>query len=437
MSKVFIRQLDASSGERRIPDQFYAFCHGRGYPLKAHIASRLIFCLVVFITLIFSNSYVFCDAPPVSDNQLLKAFLDKVFLTMDEHYYLPVSRKIYDRFVEEYPAERLKILNQINKKARDFKHLGAGLLVNQLKSPSDKFTNFVPSEKSKAFKSSAYAVTEDLGIEGKKTKEGFVLSRVQKHSEAFEKGVRSHDTLLKIDGRSLDRMDELEINRELSPVVGTKKRLEIYFRAAQKTMEITLESKSYFKETVSVIPSGIPGVLVIKIEHFNQKTGTDFADELSGYGLERVKHLVMDLRDNGGGPPLAAREILGYFLPKDDLLFAIARKKMRPVMLTAPSQPLQYHGPVTLLINKKTGSAAEMFSGMMQAKKIADLVGEKTAVATYLKSIYDFEDGSLIFMITSLTFFYDRRVFPADGLTPDTVLAGETDGLSFVLDKIR
>ena len=407
------------------------------YKMTACSAKLSLNVFIIFITLMIPSTYVFCGENLSPEDLQLRRFLSKVYETMDEHYYLPVSRDVYEEFLDHYPAGRLLEINQKNKQAHDFTHLGAGLLVNKLKSPLDKFTNFVPSEKTKEFKSNAYAVTEDLGIEGSKTKAGFEITKVQKHSEAFEKGIRTGDILLKIDGLALSAMDETQIRKELTPPLGTKKRLEIFFGTSKTSREITLESKSYFKETVSVTDSGIPGVLVIKLTHFNQKTCDDFSSEMSRYGPVKIKHLVLDLRDNGGGPPLAAREILGFFLPKDDLLFAVARKKKRPVMLTAPSQPLSYHGPVTILVNHKTGSAAEMFSGLMQAKKMADLAGERTAGATYLKSIYDFEDGSMIFMITSLTFFYDRRVFPPDGLTPDTVLTHETDSLRFVLDKIR
>ena len=374
---------------------------------------------------------------PVNENGRLAAFLAKVYETMDDHYYLPVSKAVYDDFLKNYTAERLMGLNKKTRQAGDYVHLGAGLLVNKLKSPSDRFTNFVPSEKTKEFKSNAYAVTEDLGIEGKKTAAGFEITKVEKHCEAFEKGVRPGDILLKIKGRSVNDMTEEEIRKALSPELGLVASFQFFFQATKKTAEITLESKSYFKETVSVTDSGIPGILVIKISHFNQKTSEDFSEKMSSYGLPRIKHLVIDLRDNGGGPPLAAREILGFFLPPNDPLFAIARKKKKPVMLMAPSQDVSYRGSATVLVNKKTGSAAEMFSGILQAKKIAKLTGQKTAGATYLKSIYDFEDKSMIFMITSLTYLYDRRVYPPDGLTPDITVGGDEDSLRVTLDKLR
>ncbi len=375
------------------------------------------------------------DAPATDDNALLRAFLSKVFQTMDEHYYLPVSNTIYEEFLANYPAARLKQFNQKSKQANNFMHLGAGLLVNKLKSPTDKFTNFLPSEKTKEFKATAYAVTEDLGLEGVKVATGFSIIKVQRYCQAYDEGVRSGDILTHINGSAVTQMDETAILKALSPPLGTIVRLVFITQTTSKVLEIQLESKSYFRETVTAIDSGLPGVLILKISHFNRKTSDNFSEQLSTYGVPQIKRLILDLRDNGGGPPLAAREILGFFLPQDDLLFAIARKKQRPVMLTAPAQPVSYKGLITILVNHETGSAAEMFSGILQTKKIAQLIGQKTAGATYLKSIYDFDDGSMVFMITSLTYFYDRRVFPSDGLTPDIILTEDQDNLKFALGQ--
>ena len=367
----------------------------------------------------------------------LHTLLDKVFRTMDDHYYLPVSKSVYEDFVRTYPVGRLKAINEKSRQTEDFIHLGGGLLVNKLKDPSDRFTNFIPPVKVKPFKQAAYAVTEDLGIEGAKEGATFRITKVQKYCQAFEKNVRPADQLLKIDGISVSPMTEEVIRKRLSPELGSITRLEICFAGKNKTEEIELESKSYFRETVATVSTDLPGVLILKIEHFNQKTCDDFADEVSLFGAKKVRRLILDLRGNEGGPPLAAREILGYFLPQNDFLFAISRKKQRPVMLTAPLKPIRIDAPATVLVNERTGSAAEMFSGLLQAKKIATLVGQKTAGATYLKSNYDFEDGSMLFMITSLTFFFDRRVFPANGLTPDVPLDKKIDSLDHVLRSLR
>lgn len=379
----------------------------------------------------------FAQAPAGPDNKKLRPFLDKVFQTMDDHYYLPVSRQVYDDFLKNYPAETLWALNEKTHQTENYLHLGAGLLVSKLKSPKDRFTNFVPPDKTKKFKDNAYAVTEDLGIEGKKDPEGFLISRVEKHCDAYTQGVRAGDRILEIGGESLKKVSEEEIQKKLKPEVGSKTRLLIRFSGDSASREIILESKSYFKETVERLPSPGPGILAVKISHFNQKTSKDFAEVVTEYGPSNIQKLIIDLRGNGGGPPLAAREILGYFLPTNDFLFAIARKKQRPVMMTSPPETLRYTGDLDILVDSKTGSAAEMFSGVLQAKKRARLIGQRTAGATYLKSIYDFEDGSMVFMLTSLTFFFDKRVFPADGLTPDVDLAIPEDAMRYASKPLR
>lgn len=370
------------------------------------------------------------------DTTRLQSLLDKVYQTMDEHYYLPVSRDIYEKFLKNYPAAKLKKLNEKARKTPDFVHLGAGLLVNQLKSPSDKFTNFVPPEKTQEFKNKVYAVTFDLGITGNKTKEGFLISHVQKHAPAFKQGVRSGDLILEISRKKISKLRDEEIAKLLTPEKNTVTPLKLRRGGNQEIYNVSLTSESYFKETVEQLTSPAPNTLAIKLTHFNQLTGEDFGDTLQNFGVQNIHALILDLRGNDGGPPLAAREILGYFLKPNDFLFAIARKRQKPVMLASPPKEALYQGPVFILVNNRTGSAAEMFSGVLQSKKIAKLYGVKTAGATYLKSIYDFEDKSMIFMITSLTFFPDRSVFPKDGLIPDITLAESDDAMQKVLKDL-
>lgn len=351
---------------------------------------------------------------------------------MDEHYFMSVSPEIFNDFVEKYTVERLRELNDKNKQTPDYRHLGAGLLVYKLRHASDRFTTFVPPQKTKAFKSDAYAVTEDLGIEGKLVEGAFEITKVQKHSDAYALGIRRGNRILSIDGHPVLEMNEEQVLKLLKPEIGKRVKLFIWLHIQAKRTEVTLESKPYFKETVEMLSPPAADIIAIKITHFNQKTAEDFAQMLFSVDPARRRKLVIDLRGNGGGPPLAAREILGYFTPVNDPLFTIARKKQKPVMLTSPITKEKFTGMIDILVDETTASAAEMMSGVLQAKKLARIIGHRTAGATYLKSIYDFSDGSMIFMITSLTFFFDRRVFPSEGLTPDILLTNTQNPMEIV-----
>ena len=106
-------------------------------------------------------------------------------------------------------------------------------------------------------------------------------------------------------------------------------------------------------------------------------------------------------------------------------------------MLTSPGQPITYKGPMAVLVNHGTGSASETLSGVLQSKRLAEIIGQQTAGAVYLKNIYDFEDNSALFMITSLTYYPDRRAFAYNGITPDIAVPEKADALQIALEHIR
>ena len=150
--------------------------------LKIWRTFRALLVAIFAISINFSTTYVLPGTVPSADQTRLTAMLANVYETMDDHYYLPVSPALYEKFLLDYPAARLMALNEKSRKTPDVVHLGAGLLVNTLKNSADKYTNFVPPEKEKEFKENAYAVTEDLGIEGTKNAAGFLITIVRKHS---------------------------------------------------------------------------------------------------------------------------------------------------------------------------------------------------------------------------------------------------------------
>ncbi len=47
----------------------------------------------------------------------------------------------------------------------------------------------------------------DLGIEGKKNDIGFLVTRMEPRSDAYEKGLREDDIILQIDGAGCPRHD--------------------------------------------------------------------------------------------------------------------------------------------------------------------------------------------------------------------------------------
>ena len=88
-------------------------------------------------------------------------------------------------------------------------------------------------------------------------------------------------------------------------------------------------------------------------------------------------------------------------------------------------------------MSAKTASAAETLSAVLQRKHLATVVGQETAGAHVLKSVYDYEDGSSLMLVTSKTFYHDLVAFPNGGILPDIVLSPDVDSMESILNGIK
>ncbi|MBN1353072.1 MAG: hypothetical protein JW994_00185 [Candidatus Omnitrophica bacterium] len=353
-------------------------------------------------------------------------FLENIYEKMDTEYYLPVSKKTYEEFVEYYRDNILARLKDKQNVLPEIKYLGAGLLVKKLKDPNDTFSNFYPPFEAEEFKSTVLGYELGLGITGRMADTGYVIERVELRSDAYAKGIRASDIIKTISGKSVQEMSEDELKNNLFPPLGATVELGVYSYKRKKVSLFKITVIEFFKETLSSVPTGIPGMFYVKINQFNKKTGEDLERLVDFFTRKGMKRLVIDLRDNAGGPPLAARQIAGIFLPPNEPLFSFRRKNRPEITLKTPYSPINYKGEIAIIINHGSGSASELFSGTMRSYRKACLIGERSAGKTFLKSMFRFDDNSMLLLTTSLTYLYSGKTFDSAGLKPDFTVMDES-----------
>jgi carboxyl-terminal processing protease len=349
-------------------------------------------------------------------------FFEKVYQTMADNYYQPPSREKFEHFLEQF---RTKIYAQLSDTGKSIDYIrwrSANIMVEQLRESEDIFSTFYPPKPAQEYKETALGQRVDLGIEGAKSDAGFKTDHIEPRSDAYQKGLRPGDILLEIDGKDVRKLTDEEIRERLTPLIDTK--VVLAYKSAQTNEKSLIEvvSQEYFKQTVFMCPTEAPGVFCLQIERFNRKTSEDMALHMNFIKQHGpVNGIILDLRGNPGGPPLAAREIASFFLPGGDE-FAYFQKRGEPkASLDVPTIPDQYKfdGPLAILVDQKSGSSAELFSGIMQRRQRAALLGKSTAGQVFLKSMFPFEDESMLLLVTARGHFPDGSVFSFNGLTPD------------------
>jgi len=348
-------------------------------------------------------------------------FFEEVYKTMELNYYRPITRDAFNRFRKRFDSTIFPQLKKENKTSDYVKWRSAAYLVDYLKDPEDTFSAFFPPQPAKEYEQKVLGKKIDLGIEGSLIPEGYVVFKIEPRSDAYIKGLRAKDVIRQIDGITITTLTEEEINHRLNPLEGTKVKLSYlsYQTRAENTIEVI--SQEYFKQTVFMVPVDAADIFCLSLEKFNRKTSEDMFVFLRYIHEHKGKGLILDLRGNPGGPPLAAQEISSFFLtPAQE--FAYFQKRDEPkASLTVPAIPEEYRytGPIVILINEQSGSAAELFSGVMQYRDRAVLMGTNTAGKVLLKSMFNFDDESMLLLVTARGHLPSGDPFSFDGVVPD------------------
>ncbi|MFH1768843.1 MAG: S41 family peptidase, partial [Candidatus Omnitrophota bacterium] len=171
-----------------------------------------------------------------------------------------------------------------------------------------------------------------------------------------------------------------------------------------------------------------PGIYCLKIKSFNKKTADDLEDYIISFNQEAINLLILDLRNNPGGPPLAVRQLSGMFMPEHTKLVYYEKKNTPEFGITTPSSGTHYKGTMIILINKNSGSACEILAAAFKRYKRAILMGkEPTAGQAFLKSTFKLKDGSMLAMITGSTYLFDGTPISMGGIKPDYLIPQDID----------
>jgi carboxyl-terminal processing protease len=173
---------------------------------------------------------------------------------------------------------------------------------------------------------------------------------------------------------------------------------------------------------VELVPYGRGQAAVVRVPYVGDDLGARLAAVVVALAQEPVPVLgmLLDLRGNGGGSTDGAADALGVFLPDAPAFPLLFRGRVMEV-LVAPDPPAseRFDGPLAVLVDGATASAAEMLAGALQHYGRALLLGERTygkgCVQEYFR---DHTGGGALRLTTRQFVLPDGSAVQRVGLTP-------------------
>lgn len=177
-----------------------------------------------------------------------------------------------------------------------------------------------------------------------------------------------------------------------------------------------------------------PSVLYLKIPTFEDADiGQRIVKQLRKELTAGADGVLIDLRDNPGGQPEQANAIADVFLDKQTLQIMRFRDGQ---LVKIFSRPGASEAAVVVLVNRNTGSAAEILAMAISDNDRGTLIGQRTAGALYGKDIIDLPDGRMVIFRCEPTILSASKANYADrGIPPDKVIDAGQAANNVVIPK--
>ena len=128
----------------------------------------------------------------------------------------------------------------------------------------------------------------------------------------------------------------------------------------------------------------------VKLGDFSETSNEEVGVALKALSAKGMKRLMLDLRDNPGGPLEQAIRISNRFLPKGELIaYTKGRTPSSNEEYRATEDSDYTHQPLVVLVNRGSASASEIVSGALQDHDRGLIVGETTFGKALVQSVYN------------------------------------------------
>jgi carboxyl-terminal processing protease len=166
-----------------------------------------------------------------------------------------------------------------------------------------------------------------------------------------------------------------------------------------------------------------PGTGYVRIANFESETGKQLQEAIEALGGEKLKGLVLDLRNNPGGVLPAALDVCSMFLPPKTKILTVRGRSKETEEVQVADKAKPYGFPVAVLINAKSASASEIVAGAIQDHDRGAVLGEQSFGKGLVQSVYPLSGGAGIALTTAYYYTPSGRSIqkPLSGGTLDGV----------------
>jgi carboxyl-terminal processing protease len=284
----------------------------------------------------------------------------------------------------------------------------------------DDFTSYLTPSKLEDLYAMIDGNFVGLGIELKHDKEGLRLVGVIRGGPAWEAGLQPGDTIIKVDGLTIQGMGLDESANKLQGTEGTQVSLLIKKKDGSfQTHRLVRRHVDVESVTRAKLVDQAAGIGYFRLIGFQKTSAEEIDAAIAALSAQGMKILVIDLRGNPGGLLNVAVDIAGRFVDSGPIVSTKGRAHGQTQMFAAGGRA-RWRLPLYVLVDHDSASASEILAGALQDHQRATIVGTRTYGKGSVQSIFSLRSAPAGLKLTTAKFYSPHeRPYSEQGVQPD------------------
>ncbi|PCJ24599.1 MAG: peptidase S41 [Flavobacteriales bacterium] len=262
----------------------------------------------------------------------------------------------------------------------------------------DPHSVYIPKEELKKMNEPLLGNFEGIGIQFNILHDTLMVVSPISGGPSEKVGLRAGDKIIEVDGENVAGigLQNSDVQKKLRGKKGTKVNVAIKRRSVKEILNFTITRDKIPIFSVLASYMATPEIGYIKINRFAKNTITEFRNGLAKLQDQNMKHLIIDLRGNGGGYLKTAIQLADEVLDDKKLIvYTEGNKNPKQEYYTTTKGGFE-KGKLVVLIDEGSASASEIVSGAIQDYDRGLIIGRRSFGKGLVQKPFSLPDGSAI-----------------------------------------
>lgn len=229
------------------------------------------------------------------------------------------------------------------------------------------------------------------------------VNEPMKGMPADRAGLKAGDQILKVDETDFSKASSADVTKKLKGESGTTVSVLVKRYGHKEPILVKIKREKIVISPVPYYTVLSNGIGYVALTSFTDSAYDELKSAVESLLEKKIKGLILDLRNNGGGLIGQAVDIAGLFVPKGSEIVSIKGRKDtgESISYKTKHRPIAEDLPLAILINNSSASASEIVSGALQDMDRAVVIGNKSFGKGLVQSTMRLPYGGTLKLTTS------------------------------------